>query len=91
MRKDLIEKHGNKCALCMKPREMFKMNLAVDHSHTSGKIRGLLCYHCNRFQVGRLTLKKAIPIFEYLIKYEGGEELCQKYGKMLLDLKENIK
>lgn len=38
------------CALC--PAVPDKHRLAVDHDHQTGKIRGLLCFPCNRF-VGR--------------------------------------
>lgn len=69
MRNDLIEKHGNQCAICEKPRSAFKKNLAVDHDHKSGKIRGLLCYRCNKFILGRQTLETAKKMVEYLIKY----------------------
>lgn len=37
-----------KCAICSsKHSEMEK--LCVDHCHTSGAIRGLLCHSCNKF------------------------------------------
>jgi hypothetical protein len=39
-----------KCAVCRKtPGQTSKpgMRLVVDHSHDTGKIRGLLCYNCN--------------------------------------------
>src|SRR5262245_35888094 len=40
-RDELIERQGNKCALCSgDPR-------VVDHDHRTGKIRGILCYSCN--------------------------------------------
>lgn len=38
------------CAICKLPtkgRGQAKNTLAVDHNHTTGKIRGLLCTHCN--------------------------------------------
>lgn len=35
------------CAICKRPAGMFKCRLAVDHCHTTGKIRALLCTHCN--------------------------------------------
>jgi hypothetical protein len=34
------------CAICQQKCET-EMNLAVDHCHTTGKIRGLLCKNCN--------------------------------------------
>ncbi len=35
-------KDGAKCAICG-----FGGSLKVDHEHTSGKIRGVLCHNCN--------------------------------------------
>jgi len=41
----LAEQFG-RCAICMKqPRSK---RLSVDHDHTSGRVRGLLCQPCNR-------------------------------------------
>jgi len=70
IRKDLIEKHGNKCAICNKDRKEFKNNLSVDHAHKSGRIRGLLCFRCNKFLVGRHTLESAKTVYDYLLKYD---------------------
>lgn len=44
----LIEEHENKCAVCDKPRSELKKELDIDHCHTTGKIRGLLCPNCNK-------------------------------------------
>jgi len=43
--KDLITlKHNSKnCAICKK-----ETNLVVDHDHKTGKVRDMLCNHCNR-------------------------------------------
>lgn len=70
IRKDLIEKHGNKCAICNKDRKEFKNNLSVDHNHRSGKIRGLLCFRCNKFILGRHDRRSAKQILEYLEKFD---------------------
>lgn len=37
---------GGTCALCRKPPGP-RRKLAVDHDHDTGRIRGLLCAHCN--------------------------------------------
>ena len=39
----MLVKQNNKCLICLK--EMNKPN--VDHCHKTGKVRGLLCTHCN--------------------------------------------
>jgi hypothetical protein len=70
IRQALIEKHGNNCALCKKPREVFKKSLAIDHNHKTGRIRGLLCYRCNKFLVGRQTIESTREILDYLEKYD---------------------
>lgn len=35
------------CAICKTHQSEFSKSLAVDHCHTSGKVRGLLCGLCN--------------------------------------------
>ena len=35
------------CAICNEHQDSFSKALAVDHCHTTGKIRGLLCSKCN--------------------------------------------
>jgi len=53
----LLEKQKGVCAICKKPEEAERkgrvFNLAVDHNHRTGKIRGLLCCRCNRL-LGRI-------------------------------------
>jgi hypothetical protein len=36
------------CAICHLPENKFKTGMAVDHCHTAGTVRGLLCWKCNR-------------------------------------------
>ena len=48
---ELIDQQNNKCAICN--QEETRMNngkltrLCIDHCHSSGKVRGLLCHACN--------------------------------------------
>lgn len=48
---DMVVAQGNKCAICAKAETETRSGktkaLAVDHDHTSGAIRGLLCVACN--------------------------------------------
>lgn len=39
---------GGVCAICQKPPTGRQKNLCVDHCHTTGRVRGLLCDKCNR-------------------------------------------
>lgn len=41
-----LKKQGGGCAGCGVPVDG-KKQLAVDHNHETGKVRGLLCFHCN--------------------------------------------
>ncbi len=51
---ELLEKQNNLCAICKKSEQIISgpvnktpKRLAIDHCHITGKIRGLLCHHCN--------------------------------------------
>lgn len=46
---ELLKKQEGSCAICgsSDSRSTRTSNLFVDHCHTTGKIRGLLCHHCN--------------------------------------------
>jgi hypothetical protein len=50
--KQMYEEQNDKCFLCgtegFKMNPNAKKNLVVDHCHTTGKVRKLLCHNCNR-------------------------------------------
>jgi len=68
--KTLLEQQQGRCKICSSSevsRSRSSYNLFVDHDHKTGKVRGLLCHHCNmglgHFKDDTKSLKKAI---EYL-------------------------
>lgn len=43
----MLQAQDNKCAIC-KTKEWGKPSPSIDHCHTTGVVRGLLCNNCNR-------------------------------------------
>ena len=72
----MLKESGNVCAVCKQPETATTAQagtirrLAIDHNHTTGQLRGLLCFRCNSV-VGkieeRLDLLDAIR--DYLIRW----------------------
>lgn len=68
----MLLEQNNTCALCPATKsDSTRPNLAVDHCHTTGRVRGLLCGKCNKglglFSDNVELLKRAI---NYLEKYK---------------------
>lgn len=40
---------GYKCAICLTHQDQLPTKLSVDHRHSDGKVRGLLCGPCNTY------------------------------------------
>lgn len=63
----LLNDPGRKCKICKRPeRSSEKKPLVIDHCHTSGRIRGLLCDDCNR---GIGLLKDSPDILQNALDY----------------------
>lgn len=70
----LLEGQGNACAICRVPLTLDNRDKpagehsAIDHCHTGGQVRGILCMHCNqglgKFRDNPDLLRAAI---EYLL------------------------
>ena len=71
---NLYKKQNGVCAICSRvetrlhPAHGRMYSLLVDHDHKTGKVRGLLCHHCNlvlgHAKDETLTLKNAITYLE---------------------------
>lgn len=44
---EMFDRQGGRCAICQLPEEEVGGRLHVDHCHTTGSVRGLLCQGCN--------------------------------------------
>ncbi len=63
----MFDAQNGVCAICGEiERTKLGKKLAVDHCHKTGKIRGLLCFKCNR---GLGIFKDSIELFNNAIKY----------------------
>lgn len=64
---NLVAKQQGRCAICGKHYTETKKPLIIDHCHTTGKVRGLLCYKCNtglHYVENRSWLEKAVKYLE---------------------------
>ena len=76
----ILEKQGGVCFICKSLSKTGR--LVTDHEHVPGykkkpdkerasKIRGLLCWMCNHYYVGRgITIEKAKNVVSYLENYK---------------------
>ena len=44
---EMLRVQGGLCAICRKPETASNKIMSLDHCHTSGAVRGLLCHRCN--------------------------------------------
>lgn len=76
----LLKDQGYRCAICMAPQVHYKVRFAVDHSHVSNKIRGILCMVCNRDICGVID-KRAKSRYVNLSELEYVTRLYEYYRK----------
>ena len=67
----MFEEQKGCCAICRTHSDKFTRRLAVDHCHTTGTVRGLLCVNCN---VGLGNFKDDIENLYRSISYLQGHE-----------------
>lgn len=62
----MLAAQNGKCGICPLLQKNVTKRFCVDHCHITGKVRGLLCSHCN---TGIGYLKDSIPNLKSAIKY----------------------
>jgi hypothetical protein len=71
---EMLRMQGGRCAICRRQRKAGEKEFAVDHDHSTGEIRGVLCGECNAalglFQDNISILLEAV---KYLAKAEPQE------------------
>ena len=63
---ELLNSQNNGCKICGAKANTFDKPLSVDHCHTTGKVRGLLCNQCN---TGLGMFKDNIETLQLAIEY----------------------
>jgi len=64
---DILHKQGDVCALCLCiPNKNLRVPWHVDHDHKTGKVRGILCHHCN---TGLGNLRDDTDVLRRAIRY----------------------
>ncbi len=77
--KAILKRQGNVCPICeLVPNGSWR----IDHDHVKGwkskppeervkYVRGILCYFCNRWYVGKaITVRKSMNVTLYLERYQ---------------------
>ena len=63
----LLEKQDGECAICKQPLKTGR-NIAVDHCHITGTVRGILCRFCNlgigHFDDDSVRIRAAVAYLE---------------------------
>lgn len=76
----LLAAQGGHCALC--PNGPKTRRLHVDHEHSTGKVRGLLCHRCNRVLPTWVTVGWLVRVTSYM---QGPPAFCRSPRFAVLD------
>lgn len=66
----LFATQNGKCAICKVPEVETGERFHIDHNHSTGKVRGLLCRSCNNFVV--VAVEQYSHLFDLTKSYLGG-------------------
>lgn len=69
---EMLAAQGGACSICERTENQFGKGMCVDHDHTTGLVRGILCTDCN---MGIGNLKDDIALLRRAVAYlEGSME-----------------
>ena len=80
--RSILERQDNRCAICRRPFE--ERRASIDHCHTCGMVRGILCFWCNRYMVSKNCYESASAVLAYL-----SQDTCEantKWREHLADM-----
>lgn len=63
---EMLKSQGYSCAICKTSVDDLSKSLAVDHDHSSGKVRDLLCMKCN---IDLHFVENRAHLFEVMLEY----------------------
>ena len=66
----LLKQQGFACAICRANDSGMSYDWHTDHDHVTGRVRGILCAHCNRM-LG--SARDSVAVLQAAIKYLGVE------------------
>jgi hypothetical protein len=69
---NLLEAQGGVCAICQAPPN--ERQLSLDHDHSTGKPRGLLCNHCNYVLSGLEKIYRDPELLKAALRYLGMDQ-----------------
>tara|TARA_Y100000310_G_scaffold239682_1_gene243385 strand:+ start:21471 stop:21884 length:414 start_codon:yes stop_codon:yes gene_type:complete len=88
----MYAEQDGKCLICKKECRTYD-KLTVDHDHSTGEFRGLLCSVCNRglgmFYDNTKLLEQAIKYLDLTNEggYNGIKDRVEKYSKLIQELR----
>jgi hypothetical protein len=70
---EMLDEQGGLCAICLRPCKSGH-RLAIDHDHTTGQARGLLCFNCNT-AIGKMDEDPGVmrSAADYIERYDKGD------------------
>jgi hypothetical protein len=78
----MLAKQGGVCAICGNPPKSRRLD--VDHNHRGGEIRGLLCFTCNHYLLGKYAtpakLRRAADYLEGRVTFAADAIEREAYG-----------